>query len=169
MSDLPPVLLPLDELNSATQVSFERTVQALFEAAPPLAAALYAMRPFHSYAELIDHAEAFALAASEADQVAILNAHPRIGAQTTTLSPLSRQEQGTYDSPAVLEQLQALNEVYERRFGFRFTVFVNRRPKSAILDVLRERLERSHADELRTGLQAMFLIARDRLATLRAR
>ena len=35
----------------------------------------------------------------------------------------------------------SLNAEYEERFGFRFVVFVNRRPKSEILDVLRERAD----------------------------
>jgi 2-oxo-4-hydroxy-4-carboxy-5-ureidoimidazoline decarboxylase len=167
-SDRTPRLLPLDQLNSATPIEFEQALRPLFEAAPPLAEALSAVRPFASYSDLIDRAEAIALAAPEADQIAIVNAHPRIGAQPATLSVLSRHEQGTEDSPVVLEHLRELNRAYEEKFGFRFMVFVNRRPQSAILEVLRERLERSRGDELRSGLEAMFLIARDRLSTLAA-
>lgn len=163
-----PRLLTLDQVNAADSLEFEHALRPLFEAAPPLAAALSAARPFVSYSALIDRAEEIALSAPEADQVAIVNAHPRIGAQPTTLSALSRQEQGTEDPPAVLEALRELNDAYEQRFGFRFMVFVNRRPKSAILEVLRDRIERSRADELRAGLEAMFLIARDRLSTLAA-
>jgi 2-oxo-4-hydroxy-4-carboxy--5-ureidoimidazoline (OHCU) decarboxylase len=43
---------------------------------------------------------------------------------------------------------------------------VNRRPRSAIRDVLRARLGNSREQELATGLREMFAIARDRLATL---
>lgn len=167
-TDPGPQLLPLDQLNSATPEAFEQALRPLFEAAPALAIALSAARPFASYSELIDRAEAIALAAPEADQIAIVNAHPRIGAQPATLSSLSRREQGADAPQALLEALQELNDAYEQRFGFRFMVFVNQRPKSVILDVLRDRLERPRADELRTALEAMFLIARDRLRTLAA-
>lgn len=167
-NELTPTLVPLDELNAASPAEFEQALRPLFETAPPLAMALSAARPFASYSELIDRAEAIALAAPETDQIAIVNAHPRIGAQPATLSTLSRQEQGTEEPRAVLDALHELNDTYEQRFGFRFMVFVNRRPRSAILEVLRERLERSRADELRAGLEAMFLIARDRLSTLSA-
>jgi len=52
--------------------------------------------------------------------------------------------------------------VYEEKFGFRFVVFVNRRPKSEILDVLRARLERDRDNELRTATAELVAIARDR-------
>ena len=57
------------------------------------------------------------------------------------LSPASAREQGDDAAPAVLAELAELNRAYEERFGFRFVVFVNRRPRSAIVPVLRERLE----------------------------
>ena len=41
-------------------------------------------------------------------------------------------------------------------------VFVNRRPKAAILEVLRERVERPRDEELETALSELVAIARDR-------
>ena len=41
----------------------------------------------------------------------------------------SAAEQGTDTDPVVLSELAYLNQVYEEKFGFRFVVFVNRRPK----------------------------------------
>jgi 2-oxo-4-hydroxy-4-carboxy--5-ureidoimidazoline (OHCU) decarboxylase len=90
----------------------------------------------------------------------VLDAHPAIGARR--LSPRSAREQGTGDDPAVLDELARLNAEYERRFGFRFVVFVNRRPKSEILPILRERLGRTRKQELETALDALVAIAEDR-------
>jgi 2-oxo-4-hydroxy-4-carboxy--5-ureidoimidazoline (OHCU) decarboxylase len=89
-----------------------------------------------------------------------LNAHPAIGART--LSERSAAEQGAGGHPAVLTELAYLNQVYEEKFGFRFVVFVNGRPKSEILGVLQERLERLPDEELETGLRELVAIARDR-------
>lgn len=100
-------------------------------------------------------------ALTEEERVATLNAHPRIG-ETRNLSARSRREQGTEEEPAVLAELARLNEEYERRFGFRFVVFVNRRPRSAIVEVLRERLRRDRETELQEGLEAIIAIAQDR-------
>ena len=97
---------------------------------------------------------------SEEEKLEALNAHPAIGAKT--LSRRSAAEQGANDDPETLAELERLNREYEDRFGFRFVVFVNRRPKSEIVPVLRERLTRSRDEELDTAVQELFAIAEDR-------
>jgi 2-oxo-4-hydroxy-4-carboxy--5-ureidoimidazoline (OHCU) decarboxylase len=90
----------------------------------------------------------------------VLDAHPAIGAQAS--SARSAREQGTDDDPAVLTELAELNRAYEEKFGFRFVVFVNRRPRREIVPILRERLERTRAEELQTGVDELVQIAVDR-------
>jgi len=97
---------------------------------------------------------------SEAEKLEALNAHPAIGAKR--LSTRSAAEQGEGDDRVTLAELQRLNAEYEERFGFRFVVFVNRRPKSEIVPILRERLERSREDELDTAVNELVAIAEDR-------
>ena len=94
-------------------------------------------------------------------QLATLNAHPAIGARRG-LSARSAAEQGSDDDPAVLAELARLNADYEARHGFRFVVFVNRRPRREILDVLRRRIDRPTDEELETGLDELVAIAADR-------
>ena len=97
---------------------------------------------------------------SEEEKLEALNAHPAIGAKK--LSRRSAAEQGANDDPETLAELERLNREYEDRFGFRFVVFVNRRPKSEIVPVLRERLTRSRDEELDTAVQELVAIAEDR-------
>jgi 2-oxo-4-hydroxy-4-carboxy-5-ureidoimidazoline decarboxylase len=96
----------------------------------------------------------------EDELVEALAAHPQIGA--THLSERSAREQGEHADATVETELAYLNQVYEEKFGFRFVVFVNRRPKSEILDILRARLERDRDEELRTATAELVAIARDR-------
>lgn len=98
---------------------------------------------------------------TEDEKVEALAAHPAIG-QRTGLSARSATEQGSDEDPCVLTHLAALNARYERKFGFRFVVFVNRRPKAEILGVLRERIARTREEELDTGCRELVAIARDR-------
>ena len=91
---------------------------------------------------------------------AVLAAHPAIGA--TKLSARSAAEQGSDDEPEVLAELGRLNAEYEARHGFRFVVFVNRRPKGEILEVLRVRIDRPTDEELETALGELVAIAEDR-------
>ena len=97
----------------------------------------------------------------EAAKLEALAAHPAIG-QQTGLSARSASEQGSDGDPCLIVDLAALNAAYERKFGFRFVVFVNRRPKSEILEVLRRRIQRTREEELDTGCRELVAIARDR-------
>ena len=100
---------------------------------------------------------------TEAERIRVLNAHPRIGADAASLSTLSRREQSGGADVATLRELAEMNDEYERRFGFRFVVFVAGRSKAEILPIIRERLRRSRVDELATGLDEFLAITRDRL------
>ncbi len=97
---------------------------------------------------------------SEDEKLEALNAHPAIGAKN--LSTRSAAEQGTNDDPETVAELGRLNAEYEDRFGFRFVVFVNRRPKSEIVPILRERLEHTREQELDTAVNELMAIAEDR-------
>jgi 2-oxo-4-hydroxy-4-carboxy--5-ureidoimidazoline (OHCU) decarboxylase len=97
---------------------------------------------------------------TEDEKLEALNAHPAIGARR--LSARSAAEQGTDDDPETLAELERLNREYEERFGFRFVIFVNRRPKTEIVPILRERLGRSRDEELDTAVHELVAIAEDR-------
>jgi 2-oxo-4-hydroxy-4-carboxy--5-ureidoimidazoline (OHCU) decarboxylase len=143
--------------------------ERLFEGAGPLVERLRAAGPFASGEALLERAREIVGTLSEAEQIAVIDAHPRIGERPDRVRAQSEQsfrEQGYHEDatpPAVFEQLARLNELYERRFGFRFVVFVNRRPKAKLIPVLEARLERSRDEERATALREILAIAEDRL------
>jgi 2-oxo-4-hydroxy-4-carboxy--5-ureidoimidazoline (OHCU) decarboxylase len=96
-------------------------------------------------------------------RIEALNTHPRIGENAGSLR--SEEEQGSDDDPAVLAALRRLNKSYEEKFGFRFVIFVNSRPRAEILPVLRERLQQQRHEELGIGLDELVAIALDRWQT----
>ena len=96
----------------------------------------------------------------ETARIEALNTHPRIGESGG--SEESQGEQGSDDDPALLAALRRLNKSYEDKFGFRFVIFVNRRPRAEILSVMRERLQHSREQELGMGLDELVAIALDR-------
>lgn len=149
-------------------------LEKLFERASPLVARLEKGGPFASPGEILERARAVLESLSEEEKLAVINSHPRIGenpAAVQSQSPISYREQG-YDRETtpdeVLRELARLNAAYERKFGFRFVVFVNRRPKAAIVPVLKERLERTREEEMATALAEILAIAADRAQSLPA-
>jgi 2-oxo-4-hydroxy-4-carboxy--5-ureidoimidazoline (OHCU) decarboxylase len=91
----------------------------------------------------------------------VLDAHPAIG-QRKGLSARSATEQGADADPDVQSELARLNAEYEARHGFRFVVFVNRRPKAEILEILRVRIDNPTDEELETAVGELVAIAIDR-------
>jgi allantoinase len=134
-------------------------VETLFEGSTPLARRLLAESAQGSDAAMIERAYQLLGELTEEEKVATVNAHPRIGEDPARLSRLSLAEQGADRLPV----LDRLNAEYESRFGFRFVVFVNGRPKGEIVEVLKERMNNDRNQELETGLRAVVDIAASRI------
>ncbi|HEV2591483.1 MAG TPA: 2-oxo-4-hydroxy-4-carboxy-5-ureidoimidazoline decarboxylase [Gaiellaceae bacterium] len=111
----------------------------------------------------LDHARDVARELPDDEKKEVLDAHPAIGGKPT--SERSRREQGSDDDPQVLAELAELNRAYEKKFGFRFVVFVNGRPRREIVPVLRERIGRTREQELETGVDELVQIAVNRWRT----
>jgi 2-oxo-4-hydroxy-4-carboxy--5-ureidoimidazoline (OHCU) decarboxylase len=109
----------------------------------------------------LEHAPEVIAELSEHEKHEVLDAHPAIG-QAKGLSARSATEQGTDADPEVLAELARLNAAYEARHGFRFVVFVNRRPKAEILEVLKRRIDNPTDVELEIALAELVAIATDR-------
>lgn len=116
--------------------------------------------------EIVERARTLIAGFTEAERIAVLNAHPRIGA-ARGLSARSAAEQRAAEpeEPAILDELAGLNAAYEAKFGFRFVVFVNGRTRAQIVPVFRQRLGRTRDEELTTGLEEFLAIAHDRMRT----
>lgn len=139
----------------------EELIRAL-ERAPALADRLASEAPFETVDDVILRARTLLDEMTIGERIAVLDAHPRIGADPRSLSDASRREQGQ-DDPAVSAELVRLNDEYERQYGFRFVVFVAGRSRAEIVQVLRERVGREREDELLTGTGEFLAITRDRL------
>src|SRR5687767_4233566 len=162
----------IEALNELDADAFGAAVAQLFEGAPRFVARLEAARPFETEDDLFDTARATAREMPEDEQVELLNAHSRIGADPSAISDLSRREQGAESAdggdPAwIADELTALNEAYEGRFGFRFVVFVAGRPRADIIPLLERALHADRDEELRRGLDDVMLVAAERMDRLR--
>lgn len=107
---------------------------------------------------LVDKAAAGSVDADRA-VLEIINAHPRLGGQPgSVLSAHSHAEQarmaaassapGATSAQDEASLLNALQDEYERRFGMRYLVFVNGRPRDAIIADLRARMKGTSPGEV---------------------
>jgi urate oxidase len=130
-------------------------LMSIFERSPALTARLVPLvDPKDTPEDVVRKARAIMHGLDERELVATLNAHPRIGDDARGLSELSLREQGSQRDPATIRELAALNDEYERRFGFRCVVFVNGRALDEIARPLAARSgegERAMSMEIRYG------------------
>ncbi|KAF9585952.1 hypothetical protein BGW38_010810 [Lunasporangiospora selenospora] len=183
----PPTLPSIEFINTEASVKdFSTAVTLLFEPAPPIVNHLYSKRPYANYSALIDETEAFLSnpdSLTLEEKIEVVNAHPRIGAAKANLSALSLIEQGytpedaakkveatatpSQDDEVTQATLKRLNHEYEDKFGFKFVVFVNGRPRSAIIPVMEDRIKNGvREQEMDIAMTDMIHIARDRLSKL---
>ncbi len=173
----------VEALDAFDEGACREALAPLFEGAPRFLARLCAARPFGDPEGLFASARAIAHAMPEAEQVELLDAHPRLGAPRESVSALSYVEQGYDREPAeraarvadagavvaadlererVAAELERLNAAYEARFGFRCCVFVAGRERAALLPELEARLGAPRDAEIARGLDAVIDIAADR-------
>ncbi len=169
----------MDVLDHISAGIFAARMAPLFEGAPRFLGRLAVARPFGTLDALFEHARRIAHAMPAAEQLELIDAHPRLGAPPASVSALSFVEQG-YDQESadraahdaeqerarVAAELDRLNTAYEERFGFRYCVFVAGRPRAELLAGLREALEADRRDEISRAIDAVVDIAADRAAKL---
>jgi 2-oxo-4-hydroxy-4-carboxy--5-ureidoimidazoline (OHCU) decarboxylase len=150
-------------LDGVPDHAFAGEMASLFENAPRFIARLTAERPFGSWDALFAAAERIAHHLPEDEQIELVNAHPRLGAPPASVSRDSFREQGyDRDTTEAIAELERLNALYEDRFGFRYCVFVDGRPRTALVPELAAALTRDRASELDRALHDVIAIARDR-------
>lgn len=168
----------IEELNALSEANFAAAMSRLFEGGPRFLARLASARPFEHDGALIGAAREIAHAMPEDEQIELVAAHPRIGADPDAMSPPSQREQGYEEADDdemeppgeaayVGEELTMLNEIYEAHFDFRYVVFVAGRPREAIIPLMETALRNDRDAELRRGVDETIYIAADRLAALR--
>lgn len=171
-------MLPIEDLRSASADQQTEVLGQLFEPCSTLNAIIFEkVIPigFSTYKDLIEAVRSTLLQLlkenEEDPQVSkIIAAHPRLGAPkkgkvVLSAHSLAEQKSLSASSPEETAMLQQLNEDYEKTFpGLRYVVFVNGRPRSVIMENMRERIKRGDIlKERYDAFNAMCDIALDRV------
>jgi 2-oxo-4-hydroxy-4-carboxy-5-ureidoimidazoline decarboxylase len=113
----------LEVLNASDRAAFVDAVGGVFEHSPWVAERSWPSRPFTSLDQLHQAMTATMLAADREEQLALLRAHPDLGARARmSESSTSEQRAAGLDrlSRQDFERLQALNSAYRAKFAFPF-------------------------------------------------
>jgi OHCU decarboxylase len=159
----------MDQLDAMQRDSFVSAVGWVFEHSPWVAERVWPKRPFGTAAALHQAmVEAVACAAPE-EQVALIRAHPDLGARVRMSGASSGEQKGAgLDrlTPEQFERLLRLNSAYREKFGFPFIFAVRNSGIETILEALQFRLASEPAAERAAALAQIYRIAQFRLEDL---
>jgi OHCU decarboxylase len=134
------------------------------------AAAMVALRPIASVAELSAAADREWSKMEEADWMQAFACHPRIGERKAAHAPAksaawSRQEQSSTNiaEERVLAELVDGNALYEQRYGFTYIVCATGKSAEEMLAILKRRLASDRAAELLEAAEQQRQITQIRL------
>ena len=166
--------MTLAELNRLPQSAFEGELGGIFEHSPWVASRAYGARPFASVDALHAAMLAAVRAATRAEQLALLRAHPELAgaeAKAGTLTPHSTGEQARLGLNALsgeeFARIGELNRRYREKFGFPCIIALRlHATRAGVLAEMERRLGNDRESEMRTALEQVGHIARGRLARL---
>jgi OHCU decarboxylase len=154
--------MTLNEVNALDRESFEAALGWVFEDSPWVARRAWDSHPFASLDALHGAMARQVESASRAEQLALLRAHPDLGARAQMSAASTAEQTGARLSeltPADCAKLQA----YRDRFGFPFLYAVKGSSKSDIMEALRRRATADAEAEIAEALAQVYRIARFRL------
>jgi OHCU decarboxylase len=161
--------MTLDQLNALDRDAFVDKLGWIFEHSPWVAERAWARRPFTSLDALHAAMVAEVEHATHEEQLALLCAHPDLGARAK-LSAASAGEQAGVGlnrlSKRDYDTLQSMNAAYRQKFGYPFLYAVKGSNADSILIGLVARIENDPEEEFPIALFEVFRIARFRLEAI---
>jgi 2-oxo-4-hydroxy-4-carboxy-5-ureidoimidazoline decarboxylase len=158
--------MTLRELNEKDRNGFVQALGWIFEDSPWVAERAWEKRPFATLDALHGAMTSVVAAATEEQQLALLRAHPDLGARAKMSDASGREQAGagldtlTRDE---LERLRRVNAAYRETFGFPFLYAVKGGTKHDVLNALERRLASPRDIEHQEALRQVYRIARFRL------
>jgi OHCU decarboxylase len=159
----------IEQINDLDRRAFAQAVGWVFEHSPWVAERSWEHRPFPSLDDLIKTMESQVERATQAEQLALLRAHPDLGSRAQMSASSTGEQAGAgLDrlTPEEYLRFHELNEAYKTKFGFPFLFAVKGSDKFQILEALERRLNAGAHEEFQTAIQQVYKIARSRLRDL---
>jgi 2-oxo-4-hydroxy-4-carboxy-5-ureidoimidazoline decarboxylase len=165
--------ITLSELNDADATAFTALLGGVFEHSPWIASQAAAGRPHADIASL--HAAMCRQIEQSGPEVqlALIRAHPELAGKAALRGELTiestKEQQGAglnLCSAEEFERLHALNDAYNKKFGFPFIVAVRGHTRNSILELMKQRLQNDSTKEMQQALRQIYQIALFRLQEL---
>lgn len=160
----------LSQANALATPDFVAAFGGIAEHAPWVAERAAAARPFADHAAMVEAFQQAILSAGEAEQTALLVAHPDLAGRAAVAGELTAESAGEQKGAGLdrltageFARFTAMNAAYRSRFGIPFIFAVRGADKHAILAAFEARAGGTQAEERLTALAQVLRIVRFRL------
>jgi 2-oxo-4-hydroxy-4-carboxy-5-ureidoimidazoline decarboxylase len=160
----------ITELNRLDRSAFTAALAHVFEHSPWIPERCWARRPFADVDALHAALCATLAAASEEEKLGLIRAHPRLAGKAAIRGELTvdstREQSGAglaHCSPEEFALITALNDAYDRRFGFPFILAVRGHTRQSIIANMQARVRNAGDAEMAEALRQIERIALLRL------
>ena len=154
------------QLNKMSKKEFTEALGEVWEETPKIASQTWESKPFDRVEALYQAMVAIVEEMSDAEQVALIKAHPDLGSKTK-MAESSVQEQAGVGldrlSKSEYQRFQSLNQAYKDKFDFPFIIAVKNHTKESILKAFETRLKNTQEQEKQQALTEISKIAQLRL------
>lgn len=162
--------ISITQLNALDQASFVSLLGDIYEHSPWMAERTWQSRPFADREAVLQAFRATLASASEAEQLALIRAHPDLAGKAALrgeLTVASSKEQASAGldqcSAEELARFTELNAAYQQKFTFPFIMAVKHASRGQILQGFEQRIQQTTAEEFATALEQINCIASLRL------
>lgn len=152
--------ISLDQLNHGDDSGFMGALGDVFEHSPWLVERASAGRPFATRDTLLSELLTIMKAASEAEKLALIRAHPDLAGKAALAGDLtdhSAHEQSSVGLDRLSDdeyaRFNSLNNAYKDRFGFPFIIAVLDNTKDTILAAFETRLKNNPSQEIEEAIR----------------
>lgn len=160
-------------LNQLDQPAFVALLGGVYEHSPWVAERSFAQQPFGRVDALLQAMRDTLVAASYAEQLALIRAHPDLAGKAALRGELTvestREQAGAglgQLTEAEFARFTELNARYQQRFGFPFIMAVKNATKHQILGGFEQRIENAPEAEFALALEQINRIAAFRIVDL---
>ena len=161
--------MTLADLNASDRAAFISATGWIFEDSPWVAERAWSQRPFPTIDALHGAMIAVVEAATSEERLALLRAHPDLGARARMSEASVGEQRGAGLDRLTREEfehLQEMNAEYRSRFGFPFLYAVKGSTKEDVLASLDRRRTAPLDEEQAEAMRQVYRIARFRLDDL---
>ena len=163
-------MIALADLNAMDRAAFAHALRFAFELSPWVVERAWDARPFTSVDALHRSMMDVLDAASLADKLALIRAHPELAGKAAIAKELTAESNAEQASagldrltPDEFARFHALNAAYQQRFGFPFIIAVRLNDKASILAAMQARLAHDEAAEIAEAITQIGQISKLRL------